>query len=86
MEKPARLSFIVDGAFGQSKERAMKTFNISKTVIYVLLVAALTVSIPMVVAYGQKKVPTAPGAITIDTYQMMAGAKNLPVLQVDEPY
>lgn len=64
----------------------MKTFNISKTISYVLLVVALTVSIPMVVAYGQKKEATVSDAITMDTYQMMVDAKDLPVLQVDEPY
>lgn len=64
----------------------MKTFKISKTVSYVLLVVVLTVSIPMVVAYGQKKEAAVQDAISIDTYQMMVDAKNLPVLQVDELY
>jgi hypothetical protein len=64
----------------------MKTFKIFKTINYVLLVVVLTVSIPMVVAYGQKKEAAVPNAITMDTYQMMVDAKNLPVLQVDEPF
>ena len=64
----------------------MKTFKISKTVGYVLLVAVLTVSIPMVVAYGQKKEAAVRDAITMDPHQMMVEAKNLPVLQVDEPF
>jgi hypothetical protein len=64
----------------------MKTFKFSKTVSYVLLVVILTVSIPMVVAYGQKKEAAVQDAISIDTYQMMVDAKNLPVLRVDELY
>lgn len=64
----------------------MKTTKISKTVIYVLFAVILTVSIPMVVAYGQKKEAAAPDATTIDIYQMTVDAKDLPVLQVDEPY
>ena len=63
-------------------ERAMKTFKISRTVIDALIVIVLTVSIP-VVAYGQKKVSS---ATTINTQQMMADAKDLPTLQVAEPF
>jgi hypothetical protein len=64
----------------------MKTLKFYKTVIYALFVVVLTASIPMVVAYGQKKEAAVPGATTIDIYQMMMDAKDLPVLQVDEPY
>ena len=64
----------------------MKTLKIYKTVIYVLFAVVLTASIPMVVEYGQKKEAAIPGATTIDTYQMMVNAKDLPVLQAREPY
>ncbi len=63
----------------------MKTIKISKTVLYVLFAVVLTASIPMVVAYEQKK-EVAADTTTIDINQMTVDAKNLPVLQVDQPY
>ena len=57
-----------------------------KTFIYILMVVVLTVSIPMVVAHGQKQEAAVPSATTIDTYQMMVNAKDLPVLEVDQPF
>jgi hypothetical protein len=57
-----------------------------KTFIYILMVVVLTVSIPMVVAHGQKQEAAVPSATTIDTYQMMVDAKDLPVLEVDQPF
>lgn len=64
----------------------MKTFKISRSVNYVLLVIVLTVSIPMVVAYGQKNEAATSAITTIDIYQMTVDAKDLPVLLIDEPY
>jgi hypothetical protein len=63
----------------------MKTIKISKTVLYVLFAVVLTASIPIVVAYGQKKEVAADTAM-IDINQMTVDAKNLPILQVDQPY